>query len=104
MITLVDLGQWQSRDVRVFAGRERGSEVRQAANLEELDQSDEEVEVRIPDNTFAVNSSFFLGMFGDSIRRLGEAVFRTHYRFTGKDIARTIESGIKDALYEEGSL
>jgi hypothetical protein len=96
---VVDLARWQDDEVRVFAGRDRGREVRRAANLDVLDQDPERVEVRIPTNTFAVNSSFFLAMFGKSIRDLKEAGFRSKYFFTGKDIRDTIESCIKDALH-----
>lgn len=94
----VDLGNYQDKSVRVFAGRDRGAEVRKAAKLDDLDKSPESVEVHVPEETFAVNSSFFLAMFGPSIRFLKEA-FQKKYRFTGKNISETVESGIKDALH-----
>jgi hypothetical protein len=100
----IDLGRFQEAQVRVFAGRDRGKEVRRATRLDDLDHSNETVEVHVPENTFAVNSSFFLAMFGDSIRYLKEDGFRGKYQFTGKDISRTIDSAIKDALHMGTSL
>ncbi|MGH8546153.1 MAG: hypothetical protein ACREX3_21530, partial [Gammaproteobacteria bacterium] len=97
-VTVVDLSAYRSSGVRVFAGRERGKKVRTAAALDRLDHQPDSVEVRIPDDVFSVNSSFFLGMFGRSIRTLGEDRFREKYEFVGKDIARVIEDGIKEAL------
>jgi hypothetical protein len=96
----VDLGNYQDKDVRVFAGRDRGANARRATKLDEYDTTDETVEVRIPPETFAMNSSYFLAMFGQSIRALGAEGFKKKYRFTGKDIKETIESGIKDALHD----
>jgi hypothetical protein len=98
-MALVDLGRYQDEKVRVFAGRDRGAAVRRAANLDALDQGADTVEIHVPMNTFAVNSSFFLAMFGDSIRTLSEDGFRKKYAFTGKDIHETIDSGIRDALH-----
>jgi len=103
-MALVDLGKYQEPGVGVFAGRGRGASARKAANLDELDKSSELVEVRVPPETFALNSSFFLAMFGDSIRTLKAEGFRQKYRFTGKDITETVESGIKDALHVGTSL
>ena len=103
-MAIVDLANYQEPGVKVYAGRGRGTSVRKAANLDELDRSSEPVEVRVPPETFALNSSFFLAMFGDSIRALKADGFRKKYRFTGKDIKETVESGIKDALHVGTSL
>ena len=100
----VDLGKYQEKDVRVFAGRGRGASARAATNLDALDKTPDEVEVHVPVETFAMNSSYFLAMFGNSIRSLGAEAFRKKYRFTGKDITETVESGIKDALHVGTSL
>jgi len=100
----VDLGNYQDKDVRVFAGRDRGTTARKATNLDALDRSAELVEVHIPPETFAMNSSYFLAMFGESIRTLGAEGFKKKYRFTGKDIKETIDSGIKDALHVKAPL
>jgi hypothetical protein len=98
MTKVIDLGMYRTAEVRVFAGRDRGAKVREAAGLDTLDKDAEEVEVRVPKDVFSVNSSFFLGMFTDSIKGLKEAAFRTHYKFTGKDISRVIDECIDEAL------
>src|SRR5262245_4979689 len=94
----ITLDDYRSRGGKVFAGRERGEKVRHAAQLSALDEQDVRVSVFVPDDVFSVNSSFFLGMFGESVRRLGEEGFRAHYRFEGKDISDTVEDGIREAL------
>lgn len=81
--TVIDLGRYRSTGVRVFAGRSRGRAVRKAAKINDLDAGNETVVVQVPDDTFAVTSSFILGLFGDSIARIGEQRFKEKYRFEG---------------------
>lgn len=95
---LIELDRFRSKGVRVFAGRERGKEVRRVADLNALDNTSSPVNVYVPLDTLSVNGSFFLGLFGHSIRRLGESGFREHYTFSGKNIERTVSECIEEAL------
>ena len=96
---LVDLRNVTEMPTRVFAGRDWGAEVRKQQKLDEYDQDPSViVTVHVPADTFSVNSSFFLAMFGNSIRTLGADEFRRKYVFTGKDITEMIEDSIVDAL------
>lgn len=72
--------------------------VRNDAHLERLDVGDEDVRVVIPADTFSVTSSFFLGMFGDSIRRLGRHAFRKKYTFEGPLLDGVIDDAVQEAL------
>jgi hypothetical protein len=99
---VLDLEKWRgAKGNRVLAGREYGQSARKEAKLDDLDALDRDVVVSVPSDFIAVSSSFFRGMFGDSIRRLGESVFRRRYKFVGKSIDRVKEDGIRDALREE---
>lgn len=80
---VVDLDRHRTKGVRVFSGRARGLEVRKKEDLDSRDEDEQQVTVRIPDDTFAVTSSFFLGLFGPSIKRLGEDGFHAKYHFEG---------------------
>lgn len=55
----------------VYTGRERGARLREELALDSVDESGESVEVSIPENTYTVTSSFFLGLFGPSVVRAG---------------------------------
>lgn len=103
---IVDLGQFRDKDVHVYSGRERGRVVRQSARLDELDQdpSIDQVIIRVPKDTWDVASSFWLGMFGDSVRKLRGEAFRSRYRFEGGILPEDVEAGIQDALFEENPL
>ncbi len=94
--TEISLARWRTQ--KVFAGREAGQACREFFKLDELDKVGTEIRVTIPEEVYSVNASFFLGMFGDSIRSLGKDRFRSRYHFVGKDISRTLSSGIRYAL------
>ncbi len=92
----ISLTNWRTQ--KVFVGREAGYTCREFFKLDELDKVRTEITVTIPEEVYSVNSSFFLGMFGDSIRSLGKDVFLSQYHFVGKGISRTLNSGIRHAL------
>lgn len=98
MNTTIDLARHRSHGSLVFSGRTRGQLVREKAQLDDLDRAEEQVTVKVPNDTISVNSSFFLGMFADSIRFLGEERFREKYLFEGRDISRTVDSGIQEVM------
>jgi hypothetical protein len=96
---LLDLTNYQSDSARIFAGRDRGASVRDAAQIADFEKSKSDtLEVRVPDGTFAVTSSFFLALFGETIRRLGEEAFRARVQFTGRPIGRVVDQAIWEAL------
>lgn len=94
----IDLGAYRSMGARVFCGRDRGAAVREATSLGTLDTQEGVVEVYVPEDIFAVTSSFFLSLFGPSIRALGREKFLQKYHFTGKDIGTTVQEGILAVL------
>jgi hypothetical protein len=105
MPKIIDLADYRSpATARVFSGRPRGEAVRLAARLPQLEAEGADFEVRVPANVIGITASFFLGMFGDSIQKLGEAQFRVRYHFSGRDIAMVVDDGIKDALKTDSAL
>src|SRR5437899_1189870 len=98
MPRIIDLGAYRTEGTLVFAGRDRGKLVRSKAALEEADRDADPVEIRVPDDIFSITSSFFLGMFGPSIQKLGADAFTTHYLFVGKDISPIVKDGVREAL------
>lgn len=102
---IIDLEDYRSGGSRVYAGRDRGAFVRMEQRLAEREQDPTaEFEVRVPKDTFSVNASFFLGLFGDTIKEIGEDEFRRRFHFTGRPISRVYESAIREAINSESPL
>jgi hypothetical protein len=99
---MIDLNEARtSFESKVLSGRERGYECREMFHVSKIDTDPETAVVLIPRDIYSVNTSFFLGLFGDSVRALGREKFREKYSFECDDIHRpTIIDGIDRALKE----
>lgn len=84
---------------QVLSGRDKGEKLRETLKLDMIDINNEQVKIIIPKEVYAFNSSYFLGLFGKSVRLLGKQKFESKYLFDSNDIVRmNIIDGINDAL------
>jgi hypothetical protein len=85
----------------VYSGRPRGAALREKYALDSVDgDASQVVDVTIPENTYSMTSSFFLGFFGPSVVRAGssEAFFRK-FHFDAKPVLKTAFTGyVENAL------
>lgn len=91
----------------VYSGRPKGESVRSKNNLDKIDQDPEtHVIILVPEDAFSLNSSFFLGLLGKSIRSAGSREkFLAKFEFKNPPhIEEDIESGIERALLERTDL
>lgn len=91
----------------LYSGRPRGELAREKLQLDLLDtDNDVVVDVIIPEQTYSVTSSFFLGMFGKSVRVAGSRdAFRQKYRFnTSEHMNEKFDDFIDRAVREKGPL
>jgi hypothetical protein len=91
--------------ILVYTGRARGGNDRKRYGLDRVDGNDEVVEVVVPDAIYTVTSSYFLGLFGDSVRALGREAFVRKYPLTGpKHVTKKLDDWIARALREKRGL
>lgn len=86
----------------VYTGRDRGERLRIQLNIDALDNTDTIIKVLIPEETYSMSSSFFLGLFGPSIIKLGSnELFTKKYIFETSDfLLSVIDKHIARALQE----
>jgi hypothetical protein len=78
----------------VYTGRDRGEALRVKFEMDKLDKQAEVVEVVIPDSTYTVSSSFFLGLFGPSVRICGSVgEFKAKFRFKAPEFLLPVIEG-----------
>ena len=66
----------------VYSGRNRGELLRERFQLDSQEDKADVIEVVIPGGTYTVSSSFFLGLFGPSVRTCGTVGgFEQKFRF-----------------------
>jgi hypothetical protein len=86
----------------VITGRDCGEEFRRRFQLDALDVSEDEAVVSIPAAVVSINTSFFLGLFGPSVRRLGPERFLSKYKFQCDDVhMATVREGMIRAAKEQ---
>lgn len=78
----------------VYSGRDRGEALRTRFRIDSLENEAETVDVVIPDSTFTVSSSFFLGLLGPSVRKCGSVdKFESKFRFKAPEFLRPVLHG-----------
>ena len=84
---------------KVLSGRENGVNLRKKLEIDKKENENDEIKIIIPQDVFALNSSYFLGWLGKSVRDLGKENFERKNKFECNEIVKlNIEDGINDAL------
>jgi hypothetical protein len=83
----------------IIAGRDKGKHWRVKFKVDDLDSSEAEVAVKVPEDVYLISLSFFLSLFGRSVRTLGKEGFIRKYHFIGNEaILPQIETGVAEAM------
>lgn len=88
----------------VFTGRARAEKLREMLHVEQYDSNENaSVEVKIPDTTYSVSSSFILGLFGKSVVKAGsKQAFYKKYHFQANDLFRgVVDNCVTRALQDK---
>ena len=97
----IDLNRFRSSKSAVFAGRERGNEVRKILTDEELNKADE-ISFIVPNDVSAMNSSFILGLLGETISQKHKAGIDAHYVIKiPAGFERSFENAFREAIQSE---
>jgi hypothetical protein len=98
---VIDFGKLEGP---VFTGRARGEKLRAVLHVEDYDQADDIlVEVKIPESTYSISSSFILGLFGKSVMRAGsKQAFYDKYHFKTNELFQSVvDSCVTRALQDK---
>jgi hypothetical protein len=78
----------------VYTGRSRGEQLRENLHLDAVDASGGNVIVEIPEGTYTISSSFFLGLFGPSVVSAGSKdLFYSRYLFKSPAFLKEVIDG-----------
>ena len=67
---VINLAQLKS-SAKIFVGRPNGERARKFFGLDDKKNREDSLKLVVPDNVMAINSSFFLGLFGPDVKRIG---------------------------------
>ena len=99
----IDLGSFEknkTKELIVYTGRDLGDKMRKYFELSKKDKDSNQYEIIFPSNIIAISTSFFLALFGDSVRSCStKEKFENKYIFNVKsNLKSSINDGINDAL------
>ena len=57
------------KDMLVLSGRELGYQIRTKMNLDKVDIDGKKYKIIFPKNIISISTSFFLALFGESVRK-----------------------------------
>ena len=102
----IDIGVLTGGQVRNLSGHERGLHAREHFSLDASDLAPQPVRVLVPHDVYAITTSFFQGMFAESVNRFGSRdAFLEHYRFDANaPVLRQVDRGISAVLTERHNL
>lgn len=76
---------------QVYTGRDRGEAFRRQIHLSERENEVDEVQIIVPDETYTISSSFFLGLLGPSVVRAGSKdAFYKRFKFRSPDFLKSV--------------
>lgn len=84
----------------VLSGRDKGEEVRKKIGISSYDSDKNYYVIIIPNTVRTWNPSHFLGMFSESIKKLGLDNFMKKYEFISDTKDKNLKSTIKKDLKE----
>jgi len=94
----------------IYAGKKHGLEAREYYDLDYYDNMSYQIIFIVPEDTTSFNSSFFIGLFKDSIKKLGMINFENKYKIilaeTNSTIRNKLNADIADGkrYFENSSL
>ena len=101
----IDLEEFRSPGVIVLSGRPKGVALRRRLGLDKKDIQPGQITIVVPQEIVSLNSSFFLGLFADSVTTLGREKFEQKYLFEcPSEIREDVEDGIRQALDESNPI
>lgn len=103
----IKMKKYRNEGSRIYSGRPLGESVRIELGLNEKDKDSATYFFYFPKDTMSINSSYFGGLFEESVICLGREQFKEKYIFLFEDgeelsdiLKFNIEEGIGDALRE----
>ncbi len=94
----IDLETFRTPGAKVFTGRDRGIEVRDASNIDSIEASNDSVVIIIPKDIRSINPSFLEEFLFNVVTKLKKEGFLNKFKFENKSPRYKIEDDLEDAI------
>lgn len=91
---------------RVFTGRDRGKEVRDKSNLDQVFSDNDKVLIIIPKDVYSITPSFLEELFFNIVKKYGKETFLNKIQWidNGYDISSQLDEAIERILQNKTGL
>lgn len=103
----INLQDYRTLGSRVFTGRDRGLEVKNASKINEIESQFDEIVIIIPEDIGSINPSFLEEFLFDVVRKLKEENFFKKFKFTNNGrykILQDLQEAVDRILRDENAL
>lgn len=83
-----------------LVGRTEGKRVREQLSLNQKDYDENRYEIIMPEDTTSFETSFYLGLLLESVKKLGWNKFAQKYRFNLENLTDSLRGGVRAGLDE----
>jgi hypothetical protein len=95
---VIDLEKYRTEGSKVFTGRDRGIEVREASKIDEFESLYDIIEIIIPPDIRSINPSFLEEFLLNVVTKLKEKKFKEKFIFVNKSTRYKYESDLDEAI------
>jgi hypothetical protein len=104
---IIDLQTYRTANSRVFTGRDRGIEVREASKIDILEAECETITIAIPDDIGSINPSFLEEFLYNVVIKLQPDIFFKKFKFQNNGrykINNDLHEAVERIVREENAL
>lgn len=106
-ISKINLQDFRTPGSRVFTGRDRGIEVRNASKIDQIEVNNDTIIIEIPEDIGSINPSFLEELFLNVVVKLKSEKFFQKFQFDNKgryQIGNDLQEAVERILREETAL
>lgn len=102
--TILILGAEYRNGYSTFSGKDNGEYARKRLKIDNIDNTNEIISIKVPCDTTSINPSFFIGLFFNSFKKCGSIEkFNKKFKFDFSNLDVTLKKylmqDIEDCLY-----
>lgn len=108
---LINLEDFRARNKnlvsKVFTGRDRGIDVRNKSNLDQIEANYDKVIIVIPNQIRSINPSFFEELFRNVVTKLGKEAFLLKFEFSSEgdyNVEKPLNEAIERILRKDTAI
>lgn len=95
---IIDLENFRTKGSKVFTGRDRGIEVREASKIDILSENNEHIIIKIPKDIMSINPSFLEEFLVNVVIRDGKEKFMQKFKFENESTRYSIDLDLEEAI------